>query len=371
MDGLRRGIENMLRHCAGLEPGQSLLILTEDPSAGHYDPGLAPAVAAAAEAMGLRAGLLELPFSPRAEAPPSAAMAAIGAADRALFLSRRGDQLRFDAAMAAAAPVICYALDREMMASGFGAADHRAFVALLGCLNGALAAARHIRVTCPLGTDFEGPGARFAPAGEVTVRRFPLSVFSPVPAAGYRGTIALAGFLTGTGRTYYDPQDLPLSGVLTVAFDGDRITGFGGPDAARARAHYDRVGALLGIDALFLHSWHAGMHPGCAYRRQAGENLSRWGGGAFGNPRLLHFHSCGAYAPGEISLNVIDPTIRLDGVAVWQDGRLHPERVPGGAAILDRYPCAAALFQSPAAAVGLAPSGRLSARVEAPPTSPE
>jgi hypothetical protein len=362
MDGLREGIENLLSHCAGLVPGQSLLILTEDPEAGHYDPRLAPAVASVADAMGLEVRVMDLPFSPAAEPPPAAAMDAIRAADRALFLSRRGDQLRFDTVLAEASPVMCYALDRAMMASGFGRADHRAFRALLDCLNRALAGARHIRVTCPLGTDFEGPGARFpVTAGEVTVRRFPLSVFQPVPADDFAGTIAVAGFLTGTGRTYYQPYDLPLSDVLLIRFAGDRITGFEGPDAAAASAHFDRVGGGLGIAARHVHSWHAGIHPGCAYDREAGDDVARWGCGAFGNPRLLHFHTCGAYAPGEISLNVVDPTIRLDGVPVWDAGRLYPDRVPGGAAILARFPCAAALFADPARAIGLAPWGRLSA----------
>jgi hypothetical protein len=362
MDALQAGIENMLRHCGGLVPGQSLLVLTEGDDDSHYDPGLAPAVAETARAMGLAVTLRELPFSPRPLPPSPEVMAAMAAADTALFLARRGDQLRFDAVLAATRPVMCYALDRGMMASPFGRADHRGLLALLALVNRALAQARHIRVTCPLGTDFEGPGAAFpAKAGEVTVRRFPLSVFSPVPAQGYRGTIALAGFLTGTGKTYYQPYDLPLQDVLRVQFDGHRITGFAGPDAAAAQAHYARVAALLGLDAGFIHSWHAGIHPGCAYLPEAAQDIARWGCGAFGNPRVLHFHSCGAEPPGEISLNVIDPTIALDGVPVWQDGQLHPERMDGGTELLAAYPCLAAACTDPARAVGLSPLGRLSA----------
>jgi len=361
---LQAGIANMLGNCAGLSPGQTLLILTEpprdSPAADHYDPELAPAVAAVARACGLKVELRALPHCRDATPPPPEVMAAIAGADRALFLTRRGDQLRFDPVLASAAPVMCYALDRDMMASGFGRADHRGLLALLECLNAALASASEIHVTCPLGTDFRGPGARFPDSGgEVTVRRFPLSVFSPVPAGDYAGQIALAGFLTGTGRSSYDPYDHPLSDVLTVGFDGTRITGFDGPDADGAAAHYDHVARLLGTEARHVHSWHAGMHPGCAYLRPAGENVERWGGGAFGNPRVLHFHTCGAFPPGEISLNVIDPTIRLDGVPVWQDGALHPERVTGGAALLARFPDLAALFADPAREVGLAPSGRL------------
>jgi len=366
MKGLQAGIENMLRRCAGLDAGQSLLIVTEPVDGGYYDPELAPVVARQASAMGLRVTTLELPFSPSATAPPATVMATIRRADATVFLSRRGDQLRFEPVMAEAAPVICYALDRGMMASGFGQADHRGMVALMECLNRAFAAARRIRVTCPLGTDFEGPGALFPlEAGDVTIRRFPLSVFKPVPAGAYAGTLALAGFVPGSGRTYYAPHHLSLDDVLHVRFRGNRITGFDGPDSARADAHFRRVGRLLGVDPMFLHSWHAGIHPGCAYDRPAGDNPARWSGAAFGNPRVLHFHACGDFAPGEVSLNVIDPTVWLDDVPVWEAGRLHPARVAGGAAVLAGFPCLARAFAAPARAIGLAASGRLSA-VNAP-----
>ena len=366
---LRAGILNMLRGCASLKSGQTLLILTEPPGTIHYDPGLAQAIGAVGESIGLRVQEHVLPHCPKASPPSDADMLAIAAADCALFLTRRGDQLRFHPVLAQTAPVMCYALDRAMLASHFGRADHAAFLELLSCLNDALAQAHQIRVTCPLGTDFEGPGGRFPETGgEVSVRRFPLSVFSPVPAAGYRGTIAVAGFLTGTGKSRYAPYDVALADTLQVCFDGTQITGFAGPDAQAARAHYDHVGALLGTEPRFVHSWHAGIHPGCAYHMQAGVNVERWGSGAFGNPRVLHFHTCGTVAPGEISLNVIDPTIRLDGVAVWEDGCLYPDRVAGGAELLARYPGLAELFADPETEIGLAPSGRLSLGPSAPAT---
>ena len=368
---LRTGIENMLLRCGGLRPGQAVLIVTEAEDGGYYGAGLAEAVAEVAGALGLAATLRREPFTARA-APAAETLAEIGRADRTVFLSRLGDQLRFDSVLAASAPVMCYALDAGMMASGFGRGEHDAFLALLGCLNAALSGAREIRVTCPLGTDFAGPGAMFPEtAAEVSVRRFPLSVFTPVPAGAYAGRIAQAGFLTGTGKTFYEPYTLPLDGVLALDFEGNRITGFDGSaaDAARAEAHYRRIGGMMGTDPFFVHSWHAGMHPGCGWPVQAGADVARWGGGAFGNPRILHFHTCGAYPPGEISVNVIDPTIRLDGVPVWQDGRLHPDRVPGGAEILARYPEAARLFAEPERAVGLGPSGRLCARPEPQPVA--
>lgn len=54
--------------------------------------------------------------------------------------------------------------------------------------------------------------------------------------------------------------------------------------------------------------------------RAAPDNHERWNGRAFGNPRLPHFHTRGARAPGEIAWNVVDPSIIADGLAAWKDG---------------------------------------------------
>jgi hypothetical protein len=129
---------------------------------------------------------------------------------------------------------------------------------------------------------------------------------------------------------------------------------------AAAEGHYADVAAKFGLIKDYVHSWHAGIHPGCEYLRPAGEHMERWSGSAFGNPRILHFHTCGDYPPGEISLNVLDPTVRLDGVAVWDNGVLHPERIVGGAELLAAYPDMAAAFRNPATQVGQAACGNFS-----------
>lgn len=358
------GAYNLLVDCAGMRPGEALLVLHEDPSLGYYGPGLAEAVLEAAAELGLRATARSIPFDPDIEAPPAELRRAMLEADRTLFLARMGDQLRFNAELAAVRPIVCYALDRAMLGSPFGRTPYRAMVDLKALVDASLARASTIRVTCPLGTDFSGPGVAFpAAGGDVSVARFPMSVFTPAPAAACRGRVAQAGFLVGTGSRYYQPYGAALRDVLFIDFDGNRITGFEGDpaDVETARRHYDFVAGRFGIMRDFVHSWHAGIHPGCAFAGFAGESLERWSGAAFGNPRLLHFHTCGAYAPGEICWNVVDPTIRVDGVELWDNGRLHPERVPGGSDILAAYPEVAAAFADPARAIGLSPGGRLSA----------
>lgn len=367
--GLAEGVRNLLVNCCGLRSGMRLLIVAEPEAGRYYDPGLAPAVAAAAERLGISARVRREPFNPAVADPGPGLSAAMDAADRVLFLARLGDQLRFRPSVADRVATMCYALDRTMLASAFGRVRHQSMEALRALLDGALAAAREVHVTCPAGTDFRGPGARFPGAsGETSVRRFPVSVVTPVPAGGFSGQVAQVGFLCATGSQTYDPPACEIRGTLRVRLEGRHIAGFSGDaaDVARAEAHYDRVAGLFGLDRSFVHSWHPGIHPGLAYPMAPARNFDRWSNGAFGNPRVLHFHTCGRYAPGEISLNVVDPTIRLDGVAVWEGGVLHPARVPGGASLLSRAPDLAAAFGAPSREIGLGPSNRLSYREEAP-----
>ena len=151
-------------------------------------------------------------------------------------------------------------------------------------------------------------------------------------------------------------MDGPCNGPSRRILRRGRLTGFTGlaADVELANAHYDDIARRFDLDRNAVHSWHAGIHPGCAFADPATKAFRRWGGAAFGNPRILHFHTCGTTPPGEISWNILDPTIRIDGIPVWEDGQLFPERVPGGADILQRYPCAAAVFANPERLVGIA-----------------
>ncbi|MCB1343414.1 MAG: hypothetical protein KDK24_20590 [Pseudooceanicola sp.] len=354
------GARNLLGNCAGMTPGQTLLLIAEDPAHGYYEAATASAVIEAALSLGLRPVVRELPFQPDPHPLAPQLLDEMRAADQVLFLARTGDQMRFDPAMAGIRPVVSYALNAAALASDFGRAHHHAFVALKRRIDAAMAAAGTIRVTCALGTDLAGPGR--AAECDTSILRFPMTVFAPLAMAGYSGRIAQAGFLTGTGSRYYAPYTVPLDDVLFVHIDGHRIVGFAGTpsDMDRAARHYRDIGDRFGIPWDHVHSWHAGIHPGCRFDGLAGDAPERWSGSAFGSPRVMHLHTCGDYAPGEISLNVTDPTIALDGVEVWKQGRLYPALIPGGADILARYDCAAKAFALPPRPIGLGPGNRLS-----------
>lgn len=359
------GVENMLIRCGGLAPGDTVLIIREPAGLGFYDEAIVAEVMKAATDLDLRPTLRQEPFSATAVTPGPDLAAAITSADLTVFLARLGDQLRFRGLPADPRAIVCYALDAGMLGSAFGRLDHSAVTSMRDCIDTALAAASEIRITCPAGTDMRGKISDLGPRPEDTKTiRFPLPVHTPVPAAEFSGHVAQVGFLVGTGSNYFHPYAIGLENTLNIKIDGNRITGFEGhpSDVANAEAHYAMVAERFGIDRNFVHSWHAGIHPGCAFAAPASASFERWSSGAFGNPKLLHFHTCGNYAPGEISLNILDPTVRLDGVPLWDRGRLCPDRVTGGAEILAAHSALRAAFATPAQDCGTGSSGQLSFR---------
>lgn len=359
---LEQGARNLLQNCAQCQAGDSVLVVRETEEDGFYDPALAGELCKVASTLGINTEIYDVEFMREVTDPDADLASKMHGADCTIFLARLGDQIRFREQDASLSQIICYALDREAMASDFGKIDYRAFEHLCRLINIEIAAAAEIHVTCPAGTDFSGTADAFQSiGGDITRKRFPVSIFAPVPADGFSGRVVQKGFLTGTGSNYYTPFSCGIEETLTIYFEANRITGFEGSqeDIAAATQHYKFVGEKFGIDTFYVHSWHAGIHPGCGYNAPAAANLERWSGGAFGNPRILHFHTCGNYPPGEISVNVLDPTVRIDGVILWEDGVLFAERVPGGAELLAAYPEMAKLFSDPIRCVGQAECGNL------------
>lgn len=350
-----KGAINLLMNCAHAASGDKLLIAYEPAEFGYYDGDSVGIVARVAQTLGLTVDIVDVGFTPHSPHLPPSLLAQIEAADIILFLARLGDQLRFSEMPQGKTIVVSYASTRDMLGSGFCNAHHTTFLALKAEVDGALDRSERVRITCPLGTEIIGqPTMNLDQDGDTTVRRFPMSVFTPVPAHTFSGC-AVMRFLTGTGSKYYDDYSPEFSSPISALMHEGRLTGFEGKpeDVARAHAHYDRVARMFGIDRTFVHSWHAGIHPGCRYPWDMRSNWERWGGTAFGNPRILHFHTCGAYAPGEISWNVIDPTVEVDGVMLWENGVFHAERLPGGADILAGDLVAATLFGAPYREIGL------------------
>lgn len=356
-DLLDRGARNLLLQCAGLEPGDSLVIFHEDPELGWYDRAAPRAIAAAARAIGASVTLMQVDAPGRNESRAEAIETAMAEHDQTLYMARLGDQDRFAPSRTARPAVMCYATDAAALASPFGTFDHRAFIALNDAVNAVLARARTIRVTCPAGTDLIGsivPSPTDGPA-EVTVKRFPLCIYKPVPMRGFTGQVALTHFLVPTGSRPYEPAFLPIPETVRAAVHEGTITGFSGdPETVAAiQAHYAHVSGLFGIEPMVTHSWHSGLHPGCSVHQPADADPDKWGNTIFGNPRILHCHTCGAYPPGEICWMVIDHTISVDDSVLWQNGRLNVSDFDDLARVADAWPGLRDLLAAPSPDIGL------------------
>ena len=367
---LARGARNLLVNCARIRPGADLAIVHEDPALGWYD--LEAPLAVAEEARKLGAAPVLVRVGAPGNEPDRRAVEAVAEHACIIFFSRIGDQDRFDDPAPGKTVVMCYARNAAMLGSAYGRTDHRALLDFGAAVDRVLLGAGKIRISCPLGTDVSGagagageePGVEPKEGGAAAVRRFPMGVHRPIEASGLSGRVVLARWLASTGSKVYEPASLALESPVAAEVASGRWTGLHGEAGLvdRVRAHYRMVAEKFGLDPGAVHSWHAGIHPGCAYLADAAEDPDRWANNVFTNPRFVHFHTCGALPPGEICWTVLDPTIEVDGAALWRRGRLRPEAFAPLRDCLSRWPVLGPLFAEPSDAIGIPAAGCLPAR---------
>lgn len=353
---LSAGCQNMLLNCARLKAGEKVLIVHEDPSLGWYDVEMPDAVCRVAKELGMLPTLLQV-ASPDTESDERRIDQASAVHDAVIYLARFGDMDRFGDGADGKTRVMSYARDAGMLASSYGTTQYEAFLDLKQAVDEVLLDAHRIQVTCPLGTEFIGhlKAPRRDNGTDVTVRRFPMGVPQPVLAAQFSGRIAIARYLTPTGSRPYEPAALVIEKPVFAHVEAGRIIEFqGAPDIVkRIRMHYRLVSEKYGIDPDAVHSWHAGIHPGCAYESDADRDPDHWSNTVFQNPRFLHFHTCGAYPPGEICWMVLDHTVAVDGKNLWENGRLCVNSFAGLRACLEKWPVLVDLFALPSDRVGV------------------
>ena len=349
------GARNLLINCAELTPEQTLVIICEDPALGWYDQDVAEALENEARNMRITPTVLHV-GAPGNDKNPEV-VDAVGNHDCALFLARIGDQDRFADPVPGKKTIMCYARNAAMLASTYGRADHRAFLQLKEAVNDILLAATNIRMTCAKGTDISGSVSKSdrEEPGDVSVRRFPLGVPQPLDASEMSGRVALANFLTPTGSKMYEPASVKIDEVVFAEVQDGRIADLTGNIniVGDIRDHYQMVSKKFGIQDDNVHSFHAGIHPGCSYDTTAQADPDRWSNTVFTNPRVLHFHTCGDYAPGEICWMIIDHTLSVDGKNLWQDGRMCLDDFDTTRQCLEDWPELKQMFAEPAQAIGL------------------
>jgi hypothetical protein len=323
----REGARNLLLNCLGVRPGQRIVIAAEDPSEGFYDSFAVTCIVEIAEELGCQASVLPCACVSGPEALPPTILEAAEKADHIVFQAQAGDQVRFTKLPGNASKTMSYALDIGLLGSEYCTLHHGFMREVLAGFEHQLNAARSWRITCPLGTDVAGtqiPGEGTpADTEDFTLLLFPVPIHRPVSCAGMNGRVAVAHWLMSTANHVYEDSFLQLEKPLMAVIEAGRIVDFEGPKelVKRVRGHYRRVASLFGIEEDVVHSWHAGIHPKAFYPLSATSNILRWGSVAFANPRYLHFHTCGNYAPGEIAWSLFDVRVELDGKVCWEGGR--------------------------------------------------
>ena len=347
LSDIEQGAANLFRNCAGLESGQSLLLVSEDPELGWWDADLIDFLQKSALKFGYRVTQLQVgaPGNHRDDR----VQAAMQSHDCALFLARAGDQDRFSTEDRGCRIIMCYARNRDMLASPFGRVSYQAMSALKSELDRVIASARHIRITCPLGSDLvaEREPRQYSEPADVTVRRFPMGIVSPILADAFCGKAFMSNYLTPTGSAVYEPPNLRLESPVVARIENGRILGFDGADemVEAIEQHYRQVARQFDLEPFAVHSWHAGIHPGVHCAIDEHDNPDLWGNTVFNHPRYLHFHSCGNNPPGEISWMLRDHRVTLDGVPLWDEGELLPHNFPTAARCIDTWPELGMLFQ--------------------------
>lgn len=358
---LQAGIDNLFFNCIEANAGDSLAIIREQGGGDYYSTTLADVIAAHGRNRALDVRIIDTPFREDASEFPAEISRAMDAADHTLFLARIGDQVRFTNLEGAGTKTMCYALDELSFSAPFCRADYRFFVRFKSLVNSAIFGEKNIVITCASGTKLAGispPDPGDDDVGDVSIRRFPMTVFRPVPANTFSGSLAISKWLSPTGSRFYQPDSVLIDGVVFAQIEEGRIVGFEGDEReiGKVRAHYDFVAEKYGIAGDCIHSWHAGIHPQNGYTGLAVDNLTRWSGSAFGNPRYLHLHTCGDYAPGEICVSIFDPSVTVDGTELWRNGTLDFADTPKARALQAEYPGMREMFERPVMEYGLGDS---------------
>ena len=354
-DQLAAGARNLLLNCAGLKARDRLLIVHEDPSLGWYDKAAPLALGTEAEAMGISTAFVEV-GGPEDDESSLTADRASADCDCVVYMARIGDLDRFEVGADNKIRIMCYARDADALASAYGRTHHDAMLELKDAVNDVLLGADRIEVSCPLGTDFSCDITDQAREfGDVAVQRFPVGVPQAILAEGLNGRVALARYLTPTGNRSYEPASLAFDEIVFANVKMGRIKGYEGDTAtvADVECHYKIVSDIFGIDPECVHSWHAGIHAGAAFNKPAADDPDRWSNNVFTNPRFLHIHTCGAYAPGEICWMVLDPTVSVEGKNLWQDGRLCLEEFAPLRQAAQKWPILSDLMANPSDEIGL------------------
>ena len=347
-DAIQAGVHSLLKSCAGLKPGDHLLVVGEAGPGSYFEPGLCMAVARIAEAMYINVQVIMAgPVSGADNFPPRVAEA-MPRADASVFFSRLGDQVRFVTTPGAGKKIICYAVTAKHFAAPFATLDHQKMTRIHDRLKDRILSSKGYEIRAPCGTRLTGQVHR--PAGddgedgkdgkdgkdggdtpappappatsEFQVDLFPVMIFPPLNCHRLSGHLVLKDFLTSSSTRAYRNSAFLIDSAIHIRVEDSQMVAFAG-DAGEIKAvkgQMERAAEITGGDPYALNSWHTGINPGTFFEGNPRDDLERWGTVAFGSPRVTHFHACGR-DPGDVAIHLLNASITFDGQPLWENGR--------------------------------------------------
>ena len=335
---LLKAARNLLVNCAGLRRSDSLLIVRENESLGWYKNDISDFILKSANDMGIDAFLHEV--GPPEKSQNKEFYEKMNQYSCVIFFARLGDQNRFENKGFSSKRVMSYARNCESLASIFGTLDYNLNILIKDAIDQLIENSSRIEINCPLGTNLIGKISQDnSEIKEVSVLRFPILVPKPVDAKSFSGKVVLNNYLTSTGSRVYTPNFIKINDEITIYIENGSITDIQGTsdDVNNIINHYTYVSQKFGIDRHVVHSWHPGIHPGAKDNKFYEYDPDKWSNTVFGQPKYLHFHTCGNYAPGEICWMIPNHTVLIDDKPLWKDGELILNGFEHTKGLLEKY----------------------------------
>ena len=330
---LAGGIDNLLKRCVRIKPGQKLLLIGEAGENTYFDGELCMAVKWAADRLGAITVVHYVEPVADASEIPKVVSKDMSSSDAVVFFSRLGDQTRFTASSGQGRKVMCYTLTKAHLKAPFATLDHGKMTQMLDLLETQVRTAARYRIETPDGTDLVGeimPGENKNPSKKFFVELFPVMIFEPINCHNLSGKLTVSRFVTSTSTRAYDESVLMIESPVTAHVNHSTITALDGDadSVRRVDRQLHRGARLSNGDPYALHSWHTGINPGTFFEGDPFADLEYWGTVAYGSPRYTHIHAAGL-DPGDVAYHLMDATIRFDDEFFWQNGRFvfldHPE----------------------------------------------
>ena len=182
LERIEPGARNLLVDCAGAIAGDHVLFVGEDADDPYFAPGLCNAVSKIANKLGMSTEVVfAKPVADVAEFPV-AVRNAMSHADRTIFFSRLGDQVRFDMPRGLGKVVMTYTLDLEYLSAPFASASFTTMKRIHDALLSLILKSGTYRISGACGTDLTSEiasGSSDAVA-DFALDLFPVMIFPPL-----------------------------------------------------------------------------------------------------------------------------------------------------------------------------------------------